>query len=115
MSENVDELLEAQQTPQTSMIPSQPRPIPGEGAISALKFFAWLDLIGSIIWAIWIWVEFGTTTLDYSRTEMNSIGVGVGFAVLLQGMFACALFLVITSIAENLIAIRKNLALVKIE
>ena len=92
MSENLEELfrLEAQQTPPQSTT------IPGEGAINALKFFAWLDLIGSIIGALVIWAN------------SNGIGVGVGIAVLAQGVFACALFLVIACIAENLIAIRKN-------
>jgi hypothetical protein len=105
MPENVGEILETQQSPSSTI--SQPAPIPGEGAIAALKFFAWLDLIAGIIGAIWIWVQFGKTG-DYSFSPVNPVGVGVGFAVLFQGMFACALFLVIASIAESLIALRKN-------
>ncbi len=84
---------------------------PGETAISALKFFAWLDLIGGIVGAIWVWAEFGSTQVSSfysSTTEANPMAIGIGAVVLLQGMFACALFLVIACIAESLIAIRKN-------
>jgi len=45
----------------------------------------------------------------YSSTaEANPLAIGIGIAVLLQGIFACALFLVIASIAESLIEIRKD-------
>jgi len=83
----------------------------GEGAITALKFFAWLDLIGGIVGAVWVWAQFGSTqvTSSYSSTtEANPVAIGIGVGVLLQGMFVCALFLVIASIAESLIAIRKK-------
>jgi len=109
MPENVGELLETNQTASAS---PQPVAVPGEGAISALKFFAWLDLIGGIIGSIWVWAELGTRRVPgyYSLTETTPLGIVIGFAVLLQGMFVCALFLVIASIAESLIVIRKNMA-----
>ncbi|MCJ7651500.1 MAG: hypothetical protein MUP85_23075 [Candidatus Lokiarchaeota archaeon] len=62
-------------------------------SVSILKLFAWLDLIASFIFAIIIW----------SEPTHYSIGFGIG--VLLQGIFVCALFLVIAIIAENLIVI----------
>jgi hypothetical protein len=77
------------------------------GAITALKYFAWLDLIGGIIGAFVIWAK---SNVFENYGEFNGIGAGVGVAVFLQGMFAWALFLVIASIAENLIAIRKKVA-----
>jgi len=79
-------------------------------SIGFLKFFAWLDLCGGIIGAIWIWSAMGTTKVSgYSTlTAANPYGIVFGFAVFFQGIFLCALFLVICSIAENLIEIRKN-------
>jgi len=74
--------------------------IPGEGAISVLRFFAWFDLVFGIIASIIIW----NNTDNYSR----GIGTFIGFGVLLQGIFICAFFLVIASMAENLFAIRRN-------
>ncbi len=82
-------------------------------AISALRFFAWLDLIAGIVFAIIIWAKFATSEIGagyYSRAETitNPIAIGIGIAVLLQGIFVWALFLVLSSIAQNLIAIRDN-------
>jgi hypothetical protein len=79
------------------------------GAIQVLKFFAWLDLIISIIGSIIIWGNYGKTASDfYSLSTTNPIAIGIGIAVLLQGVFVCAFFLVIASIAENIIVIRNN-------
>lgn len=83
----------------------------GEGAISVLRFFAWLDLAIGIIGAIAIWFIFGTTrTIGFysSTAEANPLAIGIGIAILFQGMFLCAFFLVIASIAESLIIIRKD-------
>jgi hypothetical protein len=71
-----------------------------EIAISALKFFAWLDLIAGVILSIIIWAK-------YSSSD-NPIVIGIGIAVLLQGLFVWALFLVLSSIAQNLISIKEN-------
>jgi hypothetical protein len=78
--------------------------------ISVLRIFAWLDLIGSIIASIFIWSKFGTRKMPgFSYlTEADPLTIGLGFGILVQGVFACVLFLVIASMAENLIAIRKN-------
>jgi len=65
-------------------------------SVSILKLFAWFDLIASIIFAIII------------LSESTPYRIGLGIGVLLQGIFVCALFLVIAIIAENLIAINYN-------
>ena len=69
-------------------------------AISALRFFAWLDLITGIIFSIVIWAKFSTSE--------TPVAIGIGIAVLLQGVFIWALFLVLSSIAQSLITIRDN-------
>ncbi len=69
-------------------------------AISALQIFAWLDLIAGIIFSIIIWSK-------YSTSE-TAVAIGIGIAVLLQGVFVWALFLVLSSIAQSLISIRDN-------
>lgn len=80
-------------------------------AIAILRFFAWVDLIAAIIGAIWIWFEFGTRPTGYSGyfREANPLGIAIGIAVLLQGIFTCAFFLVFASIGENLIFIKEYL------
>ena len=83
-------------------------------AITALKSFAWLDLLAGILCSIIIWTKHSTFTiptgkyLTQTETLTSPVMVAVGIAVLLQGLFAWALFLVISSIAENLIAIRNK-------
>jgi hypothetical protein len=69
-------------------------------AISALKFFAWLDLIAGVIFSIIILSK-------YAKSE-NLIAIGVGIAIILQGLFVWALFMALSSIAQNLISIREN-------
>jgi len=85
----------------------------GQGAISALRFFAWLNLICGIIGAIVIWKMMWTVEVPYqyvsgTYTENNPLGIALGFASLIEGIFGCVIFLVICSMAENLIKIRKN-------
>lgn len=90
----------------------QPIYIGGTGKISALKFFAWFDLIISIICALIIWFGYSTSTIPsgYFRSEnvTNYAAIGLGFGILIQGIFGCVLFLVIASIAENVMIIRRN-------
>ena len=74
-------------------------PIRGEEAISMLRIFAWLDFVVGIIGAIVVLNKFGSSG-EY---------ILIGLASVLQGVFCCAFFLVVASIAENLIAIRKKL------
>jgi len=76
----------------TENISSSIVPIPP--AITILRFFAWVDLIAAIIGAIWIWFAFG---------------IALGIAVLLQGIFMCAFFLVSALTGENIIIIKEYL------
>ena len=66
-------------------------------AIAFLKVFAWLDLFGGIIAAIIIWKEFS-----------GPVAIGIGIAVLVQGIFTWAFFLVVAYVALNIISIRDN-------
>lgn len=54
----------------------------------ALGAFAIIELISSIILAIYIWVNYGTVNVGmyYTVTEPNPIGIGLGIGVLLQGI-----------------------------
>jgi hypothetical protein len=76
-----------------------------------LRIFAWVDLIASIIGAIWIWSQFGKSEVVYSLGHFltNPLGIAIGIAVLLQGIFSCAFFSVIASIGEDIIFVREYL------
>lgn len=95
-----------QQATQSRSVSENPSDEPGSEAISVLRVFAWLDLVAGIMGSFWILSTFGS----YSVTVPKPIGIAVGIATILQGVFVCAFFLVVASIAENLIAIRKNTA-----
>ena len=69
-----------------------------EMALSALRFGAWLMLGLGVVGALVIWTTMG----------ISPYGVGLGFASLFYGVVSCPLVLVVCSIGENLIAIRKN-------
>jgi hypothetical protein len=79
----------------------------GQDAIDTLRFFAWANLVGGIIIAIYVWATMGTVG-DRGHSEGNPFGVVLGLAFFIEGVFGCAFLLVVCTIAENLIAIRKN-------
>jgi hypothetical protein len=80
------------------------------GAAGILGVLAYIDLFVSIFAAIIILTEFGTSHyMGVSR--INPIGVEIGLAVLLQGIFGCVFFLVIASIAKELTMIKRYLEL----
>ena len=80
------------------------------GAAGILSVLAYIDLFVSIFAAIIILAAFGTS--DYTGlNRINPIGVGIGLAVLLQGIFGWAFFLVIASIAKELNMIKRYLEL----
>ncbi len=85
-------------------------------AITVLKFCAWLDLAVSAVAGFIILINpdlFAPTLYQPLATLfaiINPVGVLVALAICLQGVCVCPLFLVIASIAENLIAIRRNTA-----
>jgi len=82
--------------------------------ISVLKFFAWLNLLGGVIGAVIIFFNWGFVEVKrgtyYTFTEkiFNPLPMGISIGLLVEGIFGCALLLVICSIANNLIKIRKN-------
>jgi ribosomal protein L40E len=100
-------------TPSSAMPSSSTAPERG-GAIGALRFFAWLDLVAGIIGAIVIWANFGSVEVPIfagstvTRVQANPVGISLGIAVLLQGIFLCAFFLVVAGAAEDVAAIRQR-------
>jgi hypothetical protein len=69
-----------------------------ETSIAVLRFLAWIDLAAGAVGAMVLLAEFG-----------NSLpGIIWSIAAFIQGVFVCCYFLVIASIADNLIAIREN-------
>ncbi len=75
-------------------------------SIDLLRIFAVIDCVASIIGSIIIFATMGTTG-EYSH-ETNPAGIFLGFAVLFQGIFGCAFFFVLASIAEDVKAIRNG-------
>jgi hypothetical protein len=77
---------------------------------AVVRIFAWVDLIASIIGAIWIWSQFGKREVVYSLGHLltTPLGIAIGIAVLLQGVFSFAFFLIAASIGENLILIKEE-------
>lgn len=83
----------------------------GQGPITALKVFAYVNLVGGIIiGAFVIWASVGSRSVLGSPyvSEANPFGIVLGAVFLAEGIFGCALLLVIAGMAENLIAIRQN-------
>jgi hypothetical protein len=66
-------------------------------AIPVLEILAWLEIIGSIGAAFWFW------------KNISPYGAEIGLAVLFQGIFFCALFLVFASIADNIASIAEDI------
>ena len=83
----------------------QPYEIPA--SVKALKAFAFLDLIASIIISIYIFAN-STIEISYSEKITNPIAIGLGLGILIQGIMVCTLFFVIANIAENIIVIKQN-------
>lgn len=90
-------------------------PAPGSMANGALRLFGILDLLGSIVLAIWSFSEMGTMEVSSgfgssTQTVANPVANAIAVAVLLQGVLVAALFFAIAAIGDNLIAIRANTA-----
>lgn len=83
----------------------------GHGPITALKIFAYMNLVGGIIigaFVIWSSMEARSVLGSPYPSEANPFGIVLGAVFLAEGIFGCALLLVIAGMAENLIAIRQN-------
>ncbi len=89
--------------------------LPGFASVFALKIAAWFNLALCTIGAGYIFREFGVRLvveegfLDYTEKVVNPFGITFSLAVFLTGIFGCILFLVIASMAENIMAIRQKL------
>ena len=101
----------------SSAIPSGSPTFERGSAILALRIFAWIDLVVGIIGAIVIWVNFGSVEVPIfagstvTGDQANPIGIGLGIAILAQGIFLFTLFLVVAGAAEDVEAIRKKVNL----
>jgi hypothetical protein len=81
------------------------------GAINALRVFAWFMLVIFAGCAIAIWADLGTRPIfaGARSTEANPFGVVLGVLVAISGMGTCAFFLTVALIAESVLEIRREL------
>ena len=82
---------------------------PGSGVFVGLVVLAFFDIFVSIVAAIIILTDFGTTSDYMGITRINPVGVGIGLAVLFQGIFGFVFFLAFASIAKDLARIKQYL------
>ena len=80
---------------------------PGESAIVFLRIVAWLNLVGGVLAGILYLSVFLENVNDNSNNLILSIASFFG------GVCGCAFLLVVCSIADNLIGIRKNTEIIK--
>ncbi len=83
--------------------------------IFILRLLAWANLIICSFGSLYIFREFGIRLipeqglLEYTEKIVNPFGISVSIALFLQGIFGCVLLLVIASIADNVLAIRRQI------
>lgn len=87
--------------------------IPGEIATRLLRYIAWVALIGGLFVGLVVLfripiTEVGDVLVGY-RVGYNSDELWPALLWIGGGALACVVLLVITSIAENLIALRRGL------
>ncbi|MEJ8553126.1 hypothetical protein [Tepidibacter sp. Z1-5] len=80
----------------------------GKGSIDALRMFGIVELICSIIVAIIIFAQIGTTE-GYYRDEINPIGLGASLTILIQGVLFYLVTSVLCNIGEDVIIIKNKL------
>jgi DNA-directed RNA polymerase subunit RPC12/RpoP len=85
----------------------------GASAASGVGAIAWLVLVLHIIVAIVIWVTIGTTEVPstiYSgrHTAANNLGIMLGIAVLLEGVFFCVVLRCVHWIGRNVADLRRD-------
>jgi hypothetical protein len=80
-----------------------------------LGILAIIELVSSIIAAIFIWVEYGTMEISIGRLDMftetvtNPIGIGLGFGVLFQGIVFFILLSALKIMSEDISRLRFKL------
>lgn len=80
-----------------------------------LGAFAIIELISSIVLAIYIWAKYGTIEItsgyfySFTETEINPLGIGLGFGILIQGIVIYVILSALKVMAEDIADI-KNLS-----
>lgn len=83
--------------------------LPGESAVFWLKVVAWVYCIASVYAALWIEKQFGTVPDKFDiGTEANTVAIAISISVGFQGVVTLVFLLVVASIGESLIKIRKH-------
>jgi len=77
-------------------------------SFKALRVLAWLTFIAVIIGAIGITNRYANLA-RYPTKDADLTGIGIGIVILMLGIFLAIFLLVIASIAENLILVRKRM------
>lgn len=78
------------------------------GSFKALRVLAWLAFIAVAIGAIGIGNKYANLG-RYPFKDVDLAGIGIGIVILMLGVFLAIFLLVIASISENLILVRKRL------
>lgn len=79
-----------------------------------LGVFANIELISSIILSIYIWVNYGTievvsgTYFTFIDTEINPLGIGLGFGVLIQGIVIYVILSALKIMAEDIADVKNQ-------
>ena len=93
--------------------PEQEKPA-GSAAVKALRIVAWTNLVVCTLGSLYVFRELGVRLipeegfLDYTEKIVSPFGIALSLAIFFQGIFGCVFFLVIASIAENIMAIRRR-------
>ncbi len=84
----------------------------GDITYSLLRVIGWLELVASIVVALWISSEYGTyydPRAAYPQPTSNPLAFGAAIAIALQGVIVWALFLAIASTGDNVVALRRQI------
>ena len=85
---------------------------PGESAIVFLRIIAWLNLVGGVLACI-LYLSVFLENVNDNSYEGVSNSLILSIASFFGGVCGCAFLLVVCSIADNLIGIRKNTEIIK--
>lgn len=70
--------------------------------VAFLEILAWLNLVGAVITAIYIWASIGINKVgEHVYNEVNPIAVIYIIAALAEGIIGCVVLLVIVEIAQD--------------
>ncbi|GCD11396.1 hypothetical protein [Clostridium tagluense] len=80
----------------------------GGNLIDGLKGVGWINLVCSIVCAIFIWFKFGKMDIGSYSDEINPIAVVSGIALIVSGIIVLIIMLSIAHILENSIVTRNK-------